>query len=346
MTAVNFPSSARGALTTLKPFRNGRYPDALYHSYVAEEANRVAFYCVKSWSFASPIASVPSAGGVSTTRWRAFIHTSTHCRYAWVRFLTMPSNNTGTPVSVAQFTPAGSGVPSAECSFYPGAQTDSDLVSTITPGQARTIYGGAFVDLDADTDYEIQIVDQDNCRTLAVSVFEIGLQRDTDNGYIENTFVGGQEILDTHRSSLIGLTRDIWLRNGAPLITYSSSTDATAYANTGTRNILDASTTVTTSTPGFTIDCRYRSTLRRASSGVPCIMRAYLKTAATTGAALLKDSSGATLATCTTSSATAAWVSSGAFYLPATTAKYDLYGSTVAGLGNTTVYAVSVYQLE
>ena len=347
MTAVSFPYGARKPLGTKLVFRNGLYPEAGRHSFVAEEANRIAFYCTKSWHFASPFQSVLAAGGASRTRWRTFIHTSKHCRYAYVRFLAMPSNNAGQPVSRVAFTLAGGGAPSATADFGYGGAVDDDSFDTLSIGQSRTADGYTLVDLDADTDYEVSVDEVDNARTLAVSIFEVGLKPDTDNGYATCSFSAGQPILDVHREQLTVLERNLWKRSAAPLITWSCDGDSDAYAATGTKNVIDGtSTTVTTATPGWTIDCRYRTTVRRASSGVPVIMRAYAKTAATTGAVYLKNSSGTILATCALSSSTASWVSSGAFYLPATLAKYDVHGAVLTGLGNTTVYAVALYSHE
>lgn len=347
MTVVSAPYGARKPLLSKLVFRNGLYPEAGRHSFVAEEANRVARYCTKSWHFTSPLLAVPAAGGASRTRWRAFIHTSPHCRYAYVRFLSLPSNNAGHPISRVSFTVSGDIAPSATADHAPGGITDDDGLDTISIGQQRTMSGFSLVDLTANTDYEIQVDDIDNARTLAVSIFEVSLAPDTDNGYAQSTFVAGQDILDVHREQLTVMERLLWKRSAAPLITWSCDGDSDAYVATGTKNVIDGtSTTVTTATPGWTIDCRYRTTVRRASSGVPVIFRAYAKTAATTGAVYLKNSSGTILATCALSSATAAWVSSGAFYLPATLAKYDIHGAVLTGLGNTTVYAASLYQHE
>lgn len=345
MTTVSFPGYARKAFTTLQRLRNGKYPEVNPVSIMQEETNRIVAYRLKGWSFASDASAVPAAGGSSRQRWRAFIHTSSHCSHAYVRVLTMPSNNTGTPVVSVTFTIAGDVAPIAYADVSVGALTDSDTPNTISVGSALTASGGMFIALDPDEDYEINVLDSDNARALAVSISEVAMQPDTDNGYIANGVVAGQDILDTHRGSMMPILRDAWTINGAPLITWASNTDATAYDAAGETNILDGSAAVTAATAGFTIDVTHRTTLRRASSGVPCIMRAYASKSSGVGSVLLKNSAGTTLATCTTSGATAAWFSSGVFYLPATLAKYDIYGKVVSGLSNTKVFAVSVYQI-
>lgn len=344
MTTVGFPGYARKAWLTSRNFINGNYPEANAMTFLQEEANRIAGLRLKSWSFCSPIASVPAAGGASRQRWRMFIHTSTHCRFMWVRTLAMPSNNTGNPIVTVSFTLAGGGAPSAVAEFQYGASTDSDTPNTVSAGTTLTTNAAQFVELDPDTDYEINVTETTNARALAVCLWENPLEPDTDNGYILNGVSAGTNVYDAHRAGLIPLLRNSYLANGAPLITWSADTDSAEYDAAGEANILDGSTTVTTATAGFTIDCTYRGTVSRA--GVPCRMRAYIEKASGTGSVLLKDSSGTTLATATSSGASAAWFDSGVFYLPETLAKYDLYGKVNSGIGNTHVYAVAVYQAD
>ena len=62
--------------------------------------------------------------------------------------------------------------------------------------QALDVTTGALFELDADTDYEVNVYDADNARTAAVCIFEVALQRDTTNGYIVNGVVAGQDIDD------------------------------------------------------------------------------------------------------------------------------------------------------
>lgn len=347
MSNVSFPTTVRSPIVTLLRFRNGLYPEAGSTTHLQEEANRIVALRGKQWAFASPINSVHAAGGSFLQRWRAFIHTSSHCRYVEIRALAMPSNNTGSPTTTVTFSLAGGMAPVATASFNYGSETSSDTLDAVTVGQARTVSGTALFDLTPDTDYEINIYEAGNARTASVCIWEVAKQRTTENGYVVNGVVGGQDILDVHRGAMTPVLRTAWKRNAAPLITWSTDLDASAYTNASVDdNILDAtSTTVTTATPGWTIDTRFRSTTRRSALGVPVIMRAYCKTTGTTGTVKLKDSTGATLATCTTSSATAAWVSSGAFYLPASLAKYDIHGA-VTGVGTCTVYAVSLYSIE
>ncbi len=335
MSVVIFPGSARPAMTTLRRFRNGRYPEVGPVTFMQEEANRIAAYRTKSWSFTG--AGSATAGGPSFVRWRAFIHTSPLHRYMWCRFLCINTGTTGNPTVTVSFAKAGF-APSAFCTFSYDPDTEGYAV-----GQVRTTDGVLPVELDADADYEVTVSESTGSPIcVGLCMWEQALAHTTENGYIKNGVAAGQDITDNHRGDMFSLLRGQWLDGGSSLITWSCDGDSNVYDASGEKNVLDAtSTTVTAATPGWTIDARYRGTLRR--TGVPCIMRAYASKASGTGSVLLKDSGGSTLATCSVSSSTASWLSSGVFYLPATKEKYDIFGKVLTGISNVKVFAVSLY---
>lgn len=349
MTVVNFPSVYKPALVTSKRIYNGCYPDASVMTTLQEEANRVVAYRVKSWVLATPINAIPVAGGASRVRWNTYIHTSTHCQFAWVRFLTAPNNDTDSAISQVTFTVPGAGAAAATISYEHGSATDSDVPDAIGIGSARPTDSSGLVNLLPDQDYEVRVYDNANARTMAVCIFEYALPHDTDNGYIASGVVAGTPILDTDRQTMVPLLNAAWKVNGKPLFTWSCDTDSdVSESASGDKNVFDvAITTVSTTSPGPIIDTRQQSTVRRASSGVPVLMRAYMKSSIGTATATvkLKDSTGATLATCSTTATTAGWVSSGAFYLPETLAKYDVHVG-VTGLGQGSCYAVAIYSYE
>lgn len=349
MSAVSFPTVARKALVTLQRLRNGLYPEAGTTTHLQEEANRIVALRGKQWTFAAPLATLHAAAGSFLQRWRAFIHTSTHCRYIYVRALSMPSNNAGRPVTTVTFTVSGDVTPSATCDFSYGAETASDALNTVSPGQMRPTFAGAFVDLLPDTDYEVNVYDADNARTASVCLFETALERDTANGYVVNGVVGGQDILQPHRADIMPMLRDAWLRNARPLITWSSDIDASSPTRTSATiaNLIDGVTgSPTAATAGFTLNLTNQSTLRRAADGIPVIMRAYGKCAGGgSGHVYLTDSAGTDLIDTEIDTTTEAWYSSGAFNLPATDGKYDLrFGGD--GVNLLTVRAVSLYCIE
>ncbi len=347
MSTVIFPSTARVAMKSLGRFRNGMYPDADPVAFLQQEANRIVAYRGKSWSVCAPMEAPPAGGGASRTRWRMFIHTSTHCRYVAVRVLSVPSNNAGNPISRVAFIIAGDPAPSATADFAYGATTADDVPDTIAVEQTRPLSGATLVDLLPDTDYEIHVDDIDNARTLAVCLFEVGLEHTTENGYIANGVVNGQNITDDHREQMTGVLRDAWLRNGAPIITWSSDVDSASPTRTSATiaNLIDGVTGSPTAAPaGFTLSLAHRGSLRRGAN-IPCGMRVYGKCAGVgSGHVYLTNSAGTDVADCEIDLSTEQWFTTGAFDLPAVDGKYDLRFNS-DGSNLLTVRAVSLYQL-
>ena len=115
-----------------------------------------------------------------------------------------------------------------------------------------------------------------------------------------------------------------------------------------TKNLIDnSSTTVSASTPGYTVDLRYHTTLRLASVGVPVRLKvsANSTSSSDTGAVLLLDSTGSVMLTCLINGPSGDnwyWTNG---YLPATLAKYDLHFQQPA-TGTLTVYSADVYEID
>lgn len=360
MSTVLVPQYLRVALQTNKFLRNGSfYPDASVHSYLVDETNRISAYRVKTLaSFSCPISAIPAMSATARTRWRAYVHTSPFAKYIYARFVIAQS---------PQLNGAGGFIGHASADPY--AQLLVEQTNGTDVGTAVRHYGAIYTDtandtpggfdlskrkLDAtvsgDTDYLLTVSDEQGARIVACDVYEACADLDTSNGYLSSAaIVGDGPIFDAHVGSVASALRTHWKRGASSLFTWASNTDATAPVNaTATyKNVIDTSiTTVSAATHGWTLDLTNRSTVRRASSGVPAIMYAYCKTAGASGNVVLKDSGGTILATCNTTSGTAAWISSGAFYLPATAAKYDVHLNMASGVGNTTAYAVSLLQYE
>ncbi len=102
-----------------------------------------------------------------------------------------------------------------------------------------------------------------------------------------------------------------------------------------TRNIIDnVSTAVSTSTPGPQLDLTYRTTVGRASLGVPVRFWAFASCTITAagGVATIKNSAGTVLISVSITGTTAAWYYTDG-YLPATDAKYDFhFGDNTLGI--------------
>lgn len=119
------------------------------------------------------------------------------------------------------------------------------------------------------------------------------------------------------------------------------------------RNVVDdSSTTVSASTPGWTVDLTNHTTHRLRSVGVPVRFKVCVNSTVggDTGAVKLVDSSGTTVLTCLINNPAATsstigdwyWVDG---YVPATLAKYDVhYGGNT--LGTLTPLSASLYEID
>lgn len=361
MSSIIIPRAAALQLQPMIWTRNGKSPDALFQQQLVSAANQCAHYRVKELArFVSPIADIPPSM-VSETRWRFACHTSPFAKYILVRMVLAPGfRDTGDdPPGGALVIRNGAGtvLGAAICRYgdgdTEGPDTPAYFGSPIMPLISTTVGSiGELVVVPPSTDLYGELTDITYGRLVAATVYEFSLDPDTDNGYLPNGYSAGTPVFDEDRGDLVELARDLWKRQASPLWNWSANGDSNAPVTIDNtyRNLVDnSSTVVSAATPGATFVLNNRSRLGLTASGVPCIMKVYAKSGSGSGGAVrLVDSAGVVKATCSTFGTTASWVSSGAFFLPATTAKYDLHFSHIGlALGvNFTAYAVSIYQYE
>lgn len=353
MSTVNIPKQLRKAFTTNAYIRNGVVPNAHPHSVLQEDANKIIRWRSKAvCSFARPISGI----GTSVV-WRAKYRSSTHVDNIWVRFIIAQAKLDGANANpyggLIVYDPGAAAIVGSTTFAFGNDPTSggADLPSQFGIGLTPAMLSGAVATIPADTNLEINVSGYDSARLVGCTVYEVSKASDTANGYAGGAINGGSPIFDNHRGDIIPPLRNRW-KNGTPLFNWSSHTDATAPTNTSNAtaaNIIDAATTVSAATPGWTLDLTNRSTVRRAALGVPCRMHVYAKVAsvgAVTDNVRLVNSSGTTLASVDVTSTTAAWYTSAAFYLPATVAKYDVHSISDVLTQAITVYAVSVEAYE
>jgi hypothetical protein len=180
-----------------------------------------------------------------------------------------------------------------------------------------------------------------NARIVTCTAWEESNDPDTANGYMAGVTNTGP-IYDSDRSGMLGAVglNAMCSNNGGTQISLTDVT-WTAMASATDTNIFDHSTTaVAASSPGLTLDLRYKN--RRSATTVTVGFAVYGSCAAgSNGRLKVKDSGGTTLLTVGPFSTTPAWVT-GSVALPATQAKYDLMISTAAS--TFTLSYVSVYE--
>lgn len=351
MTALNIPPHRRKAKQTNYWVRNGPFfvPDATFHAFMASEANALCRWRGKSWSFFTPLASIPVGAVASRPRWRFAFRSSSHAKYIWARFVMAQIGKSGDPYG--QFSLGDNPNPALAAPICTGIYHWGGLTGGgqgLGQGFAVGNDGVATVAITPDTDYYVMISDEGESRIVACSIYELAAESDTANGYLAGGHVAGAPILDAHRGDVVSMLRTAWKVNAAPLISWASNTDATSPTRTSATvaNLITPTVTgaPTAASPGFTLSLARKSTVRR-SPNVPCVMKAYGKCAgAGTGHVYLTDSTGTDVADVTINSSTEQWFST-TFNLPSTDGKFDLrFKSDGANL--LTVRAASVYQYE
>lgn len=340
--------------------RNGRHPDADLENLKNEHLNQIGLYRTKQvFMGAGNITTAGGSGYSSGVRWRFAFHSGPLAHALFVRTLLGIPPTTGN--AYVQFD------------LYSDA-TESTLVSSTQFYYGQNTFNGSgqlgwqnmrkidqFIDVSPDTDYYVKISNSGSARLLSMACVELASFTEHFDGYLAQNVTAQGPILDLYRENQATLIKDLWKRGAAQVLnwttepgnlfpsgsgpspfTYKVTTSSTA------TNILDlTSTTISAATPGWTLDMTGKARLSQ-TSGVPCVMKAFglVSVPGIDGVVELKDSGGTVLATCTFNSTTAQWVSSGAFNLPASSAKYDLqYAVSVPG-AEFHLWAVSIYEYE
>lgn len=355
MSAVNIPYIIMPPIQETRWVRNGRIVDAGFQSGVANLANQIARWRTKllfrstgkmGFTTAGADALVLSAGSGERERWRFAFHSGPFAKEVAITFLMCTASGTDAsfnPYGQLKILSPGGSLVGTAMYHYGNSVNASNVPSNYGVGTA-------YIAVDPDTDYRAVISDFDNARIVSACVYERSLDPDTDNGYVQTGYAAGVNIYDTDRSGPMDIARDMWLRGGAHLLNWSVDGQASPITNslTTSTNIVDTtSTTVSSSTPGYTLDLSNCDRLSE-SSGVPCVLAAYGKYVITPpvsgGTLKLKDSSGTTLGTVTGFTSTAGWQTT-TVNLPAFSGKYDLQFASSSGTGTFSLYAVSLYQL-
>lgn len=320
----------RNVRPPIHPFRyarNGKYPDALYTAQLATVAGHLTAFRMKEVaSFGMTTVLLTTPGIAGRVRWRARFRTSPYVERIACYALMAPCS--ADPASTGSFARVefddGTIRGIAKLPFGESYETDipNDTGLSVTLARDSATPTQEWVPT-ADTVYNVTVTDI-NSRIVALSIWEGSA---TGAGVHDAGYAAGVPILDSQRENLITSARLMWKQQAAQLFTWTVDNQAsprTRISGTACNLIDNSTTTVTTATPGYTIDLRNRSTVSRGT--VPCVFEAYGKTenALGSGAVELRDSSGSVLASVAFTSTTASWQSD-TVDLPATLAKYDLY---------------------
>ena len=352
MSSVVVPQYAPWRITAMAFARNGFYPAATFARQLADLANHVAAFRTKEvFRSFSPIAAIPESASIPVTnqrdRWTCAFHSSPYPAYLWVRLTaaqqTDPDSSPYVRVRLSTLTPTTV----ADAVIYAGRSgSATDTPAFIQVTESLFPSSGSLVPIPADTDLTLMFSDFDNARLVAATVYEVSVQPDTDDGYVDpaNLAALGPIYANT-RENVANILRSMWRVGSAHLVNWTAdiqSTPQTIASDTAT-NLIDGSSTgaPTAATPGFTINLSHCSRFSTSSSGVRVKMFVLAKdTTDSNGTVQLVDSDNNVVGSVSSFGTTAAWLSA-TFYLPAAADKYDLQFLTEDG--TLSVYAVSLF---
>jgi hypothetical protein len=340
--------------------RNGRHPQAVLESLKAEHANHAAMFRPKEIFSSGRITY--NGGAATTEQWRFAFRTSPLTHAIWCRFdIGPPQPSSG----ITGYATLKLHTSATEASVV----SSTDFVYGINPhtsGEAlnywRTI--DKMIDVTPSTDYYALV--ERVSSPIACSIFEVPSMTENFDGYMAQNIVAQGPILDIYRSNHRELATMLWNESGSRL--FSWTTDPGSFvglyglltnpeynykkiASVTPTNVLDGSSTVVAaSTPGFTLDLTGKLRVSQASTGVPCMIKAFGKMSAGTGGDVyLVNSAGTIVAGCGVVAGdpfttTPSWKEL-AFTLPTTQDKYDLFFCSPTG-GTFSLWAVSAWEQD
>lgn len=351
MSAITISKVAKRPVQVGKWVRNGFVPAAEFNDKLAELAGYAASVTTKvvfshhgSLATGALSSAIPASTGSERSRGRWAWRSGPYAQYLLMRFsLTRQNNGTATNpyvrVRVRSATNSivgdafGRGVAATGSTDTPGELLDRVSILVASDSDSTLVV------LTPDTDYFAQITEHDYARLHDLVVYEVSLVPDTDNGYPDRNQVAGSPVIASDRDDVLVMARNNWRRGGAHLWNWWADTpsDVRTTSSSTYRNLIDNTSTSTTSAPGVRLNLTNRT--RAGRNAVPVVLKVYASD--TNGSVRLVDSSGTTMLECTINNGAGWYAVQGT--LPATYAKYLLhFGSS----GSLTVEAVSLYQCD
>ncbi len=357
--ALPVTKAAEPPIPTDRFFRNGKHPDASAMNALNIQMNQAMLFRTKeAFSILGDLGSAPGIQATSTAgtraRWRGAFHTSPYSHALLARVVMFPpssnySNDTYATLKIYSDATETTLVSTTEFHYGPGPST-----SSVGGWQYHKIIDKFIDGLNADTDYYFLWADEAFGRLQSAAVADLQSMSENYNGYLPVNFTEQTPVYDKYREQLVTPIPSLWKRGGAKVMGWTTNIQSspTTNATSTYKNVLDGtSTAVSASTPGWTLDMRYKNRLSQAT--VPCklwVCGSWLTGGTPTGGdVLLLDSAGSTVASISAgwANTTPKWVST-TVNLPATSAKYDIQIRMGPGgaAGTFSCYAISMYEYE
>lgn len=291
-----------------------------------------------------------AAGSASRASFRFAFRTGTyHSRlHAFVTMQPPRAANGNSPsyVRLKIFSDTAEATAVTTTDFYYGASPQGVGVINASGYRVAKTVSLPVVGLSPNTNYYACFYEQDYGSLQTATVIEMQSMTEHFDGYLPTNLNQDSEVVSTYREKIATIQKNLWKNSGRSLINWTVADGTAPLTRTSATaiNIVDGtSTAVSVSTPGYTLDMRYKT--RVSQSTIPGVIKVFGKgSVATIGSVTLKDSTGATLATVSGFGTTASWLST-TFNMPSTLSKYDLHFSS-NGANTFSLYAVSIYEFE
>ena len=329
--------------------RNGQIVNAFTQQNQAMLANPIACMRTKEmFRYGGGTGAIPSSVTGTRIRWRFAQHTGYMSRWIVARVLiALGTSPFGTP-SVSLTIKNGAGSTLGSGSFSGIIISGAGLGIPDTPD--RWTEGLIFIASNGfqNTDIFGEFDDVNGARLISATVYELAMPPDTTNGYVDQGYAIGSKIYDAHRSSVSNLGLRSWKWGTGSAFYYASDVDSASktLGPLGTaKNIWDDGTGVpSSSTPGYTLDLRYKNTYALAT--VPCVFAAYGKGSVsnpTNYLVKILDGSNNVIVSLSGFGTSEGWVST-TVNMPASLAKYDVKMYNLDAAGTFTLRAVDLYE--
>lgn len=338
---------------------NSYAPSAQFQNLLNEATNQGVLYRTRQlFSAISHPNEIAALAATPQPTYRFAFRTSTY-HSSLIVFATLqpPLGTSGNKASYAQlkiFSDTAEATVVATGDMYYGASPAGIQFTNLRGWSFAKTLTHFFTGLSPNTDYYACFYGVDAACLQTATVIETQSMTAHVDGYLPTTLTQESEVLAVYRQRVAQIQKQLWKYSGQSLLNWTvldGDVPETISSATSTNVIDGSSTTVSASTPGYTLDMRYRAR-RGQTSGIPVVMKAFCSSNVWVddpsngiGQIRLLDSGGtAVLSIVDGFSAAGGWVSATG-YLPATEAKYDLHFDNGGG-GTVELWAVSIWEYE
>jgi len=342
---INYPKM-------IHPFRwarNGQIPDAYFLRQLVTAQNHALAYRRKTFFRWGDFEQRFTGISASTVIWRVRCHTGLAATKIGIiaGMGRSDKGSAGDPIFTFRASKVAGGSDSVQIHAGASLVAPTDVPSEI-------IWRDATVDVDPDADYELDLTTEDYARPLSVLLYEIANPEvdEATNYYVEAAPTIEQPVYDaTHLRILQGMS-EMWRRNGRHLLSWGGSGTGTnpTFNSTTWTNVIDGSTSVSASTPGYYFhsdeegEAKHIRVSDTSASTVNVVLAVHCSVTGSATGEVRLQSTGGTAASITGMGTASAW------YTTTTTIttdnlldKLDLQCRTSNGANTVTLNAVSLY---